>query len=53
MKLYCFERVIILRNKVSSEDVAKLANVSQSTVSRAFTPNASISAEAKEKVLKA
>lgn len=53
MKLYCFERVIILKNKVSSEDVAKLANVSQSTVSRAFTPNASISVEAKEKVLKA
>lgn len=40
-------------NQVSAMDVAKLANVSQSTVSRAFTPNASISKKAKDKVMKA
>jgi LacI family transcriptional regulator len=36
-----------------ARDVAKLAGVSQSAVSRAFTPGASISAKTREKVLKA
>lgn len=37
---------------VSAAEVAKLANVSQSTVSRVFTPGASVSEKTKEKVLK-
>ncbi len=37
----------------TSEDVARLANVSQSAVSRAFTPGASVSQKTREKVLKA
>ncbi|WP_282608541.1 LacI family DNA-binding transcriptional regulator [Pelagibius sp. Alg239-R121] len=37
----------------TSGDVAKLAKVSQSAVSRTFTPGASVSAETREKVLKA
>lgn len=39
--------------RVSSVDVAKLAGVSQSAVSRCFTPGASISEKSREKVLKA
>jgi DNA-binding LacI/PurR family transcriptional regulator len=38
---------------VTSVDVAKRAGVSQSAVSRTFTPGASVSAKTKEKVLKA
>lgn len=38
---------------VTSGDVAKLAKVSQSAVSRALTPGASISVKTREKVLKA
>jgi len=38
---------------VTSGDVARLANVSQSSVSRAFTPGASVSAQTREKVLRA
>lgn len=38
---------------VTSGDVARLANVSQSAVSRTFTPGASVSPATKEKVLKA
>ena len=37
----------------TSQDVAKHAQVSQSAVSRAFTPGASVSAATREKVLKA
>lgn len=37
----------------TSGDVAKLAQVSQSAVSRTFTPGASVSADTREKVLKA
>ncbi|MBO6540336.1 MAG: LacI family DNA-binding transcriptional regulator [Rhizobiaceae bacterium] len=37
----------------TSEDVARLAKVSQSAVSRAFTPGASVSPATREKVLKA
>ena len=37
----------------TSGDVAKLAKVSQSAVSRTFTPGASVSADTREKVLKA
>ena len=41
-------------NKViSAWDVARLANVSQSTVSRVFTPGASVSEKTRERVLKA
>ncbi|WP_305986043.1 LacI family DNA-binding transcriptional regulator [Roseibium sp. MMSF_3544] len=39
--------------KVTSVDVAKLAGVSQSAVSRVFTPGASVSPKMAEKVLKA
>lgn len=39
--------------RVSSVDVAKLAGVSQSAVSRCYTPGASISEKSREKVLKA
>ncbi len=39
--------------KVTSFDVARLANVSRAAVSRTFTPNASVSPETREKVLKA
>lgn len=38
---------------VTSGEVAKLAKVSQSAVSRAFTPGASVSEKTREKVLKA
>lgn len=41
------------RKVTSAMDVAKAANVSQSTVSRVFTPGASVSEEARRKVLKA
>ncbi|MEX6339885.1 LacI family DNA-binding transcriptional regulator [Staphylococcus arlettae] len=39
--------------KNSAKEVANLAQVSQSTVSRVFTPNTSVSENTKEKVLKA
>ncbi len=39
--------------KVTSNDVARLAGVSQSTVSRIFTPGASVSPKTREKVLAA
>lgn len=39
--------------RVSSVDVARLAGVSRSAVSRAFTPGASVSPETREKVYKA
>lgn len=38
---------------VTSHDVARLAGVSRAAVSRSFTPNASVSAETREKVYKA
>lgn len=41
------------RGFVSAQQVADLAGVSRSAVSRAFTPGASISAEAREKVMQA
>jgi DNA-binding LacI/PurR family transcriptional regulator len=40
-------------NRVRSIDVARLAGVSRSAVSRTFTPNAYVSPETREKVLKA
>ncbi|MDG0841854.1 LacI family transcriptional regulator [Staphylococcus equorum] len=40
------------KKNVSAEMVAKKANVSQSTVSRVFTPGKSVSEETKQKVLK-
>ena len=39
-------------HKVTASEVARLAGVSKWTVSRAFTPGASISAYAREQVLK-
>lgn len=42
-----------MKNKIiSAMEVAKLANVSQSTVSRVFTPGASVSEKTRKKVLK-
>ncbi|MEZ5535642.1 MAG: LacI family DNA-binding transcriptional regulator [Thiolinea sp.] len=41
------------KTSVTSTDVAKLANVSQSAVSRTFTPGASVSEETRDKVLAA
>jgi DNA-binding LacI/PurR family transcriptional regulator len=41
------------KNWVTSVDVAKLAGVSRSAVSRTFTPGASVAPETREKVLKA
>lgn len=41
------------RQKVTSLDVARLAGVSQSAVSRVFTPGASVSKKTRDKVLKA
>lgn len=38
---------------ITSGDVAKLASVSQSAVSRAFTPGASVAPETRERILKA
>ncbi len=41
------------KDSVTSEDVARLAQVSQAAVSRAFTPGASVSEATKERVLAA
>lgn len=41
------------RKRVTSYDVARLANVSQSAVSRAFRPGLSVSDKTREKVMKA
>ena len=41
------------KSRVTSHNVAKLAGVSRSAVSRTFTPNASVSSATKEKVIKA
>jgi DNA-binding LacI/PurR family transcriptional regulator len=41
------------KDSVTSDDVARLANVSQSAVSRAFTPGASVSEGTRERVLAA
>lgn len=41
------------RNRVTSYDVARLAGVSQPTVSRAFTPGASITKDKRDRVLAA
>jgi len=41
------------KNSATSADVALLAKVSQSAVSRTFTPGGSVSAETRERVLKA
>lgn len=42
-----------IKKRVSSIDVARLAGVSQSAVSRTFTPNGSVSQKTKDKVLAA
>ncbi|WP_339164546.1 LacI family DNA-binding transcriptional regulator [Siminovitchia sp. FSL H7-0308] len=43
----------MVKKVVSATEVAKLANVSQSTVSRVFTPGASVSEKTRKKVLEA
>ena len=42
-----------MKRKPSSRDVAQLAGVSQSAVSRAFTPGSSVKASTREKILRA
>jgi DNA-binding LacI/PurR family transcriptional regulator len=42
-----------IKGRITSTDVARLAGVSQSAVSRTFTPGASVAAETREKVLAA
>lgn len=42
-----------IRSRATSNDVASLAGVSQSAVSRAFTPGSSISEEKKQRILEA
>jgi len=42
-----------MNRRITSEDVARLAGVSQATVSRVFTPGASVSTKAREKVERA
>ena len=42
-----------MKGHVTSIDVARLANVSQSAVSRTFTPGASVSEATREKVMDA
>lgn len=46
------EGFLMSRQRVSASQVAKLANVSQSTVSRVFTPGASVSEKARKRVMK-
>ncbi len=41
------------RRRITSEDVAELAGVSRSAVSRTFTPGASVSAEMRDRVVQA
>jgi len=41
------------KKRVTSYDVARVAGVSQSAVSRAFRPGLSVSAKTKDKVMKA
>jgi len=43
----------VTKSSPTSEDVARLAQVSQSAVSRTFTPGASVSQKTRERVLKA
>jgi DNA-binding LacI/PurR family transcriptional regulator len=43
----------MLKDKVTSNEVARVAGVSQSAVSRAFTPGASVSEATRKKILKA
>lgn len=47
------DRTVGAKTRATSIDVAKLAGVSQSAVSRAFTPGTSISRQARAKVLEA
>lgn len=45
--------MLSMKSNVTSIDVARLANVSQSAVSRTFTPGASVSEATREKVMEA
>ncbi|XXL51533.1 LacI family DNA-binding transcriptional regulator [Mammaliicoccus lentus] len=38
-----------MRKKISSDQIAELAQVSQSTVSRAFDPDSNVSAKTRKK----
>lgn len=42
-----------IRRRITSDDVAELAGVSRSAVSRTFTPGASVSAEMRDRVMRA
>ncbi|MEF1213240.1 LacI family DNA-binding transcriptional regulator, partial [Vibrio alginolyticus] len=42
-----------IKHVVTSKDVAKMAGVSQSTVSRVFVPGSSVSEKTKQKVFEA
>src|SRR5213080_1600932 len=44
-------RKLLMQKNVTASDVAKYLGMSQSTVSRVFTPGASVSEETKKKVL--
>ncbi|MBB3769933.1 DNA-binding LacI/PurR family transcriptional regulator [Angulomicrobium tetraedrale] len=48
-----FSDEVVARRFVSAQQVAELAGVSRSAVSRAFTPGASIAAETRQKVMQA
>lgn len=43
------ERGLAMSKKISSKKIAELANVSQSTVSRAFDPKSGVSTETRKK----
>ncbi|VAW21564.1 hypothetical protein MNBD_ALPHA11-1410, partial [hydrothermal vent metagenome] len=47
------QKKVRVRRAPTETDVAKLAGVSQSAVSRAFTPGASVAKTTREKILKA
>lgn len=49
----CLKPRIMGKGRITSIDVARLANLSQSAVSRTFTPGASVSEETRRRVLEA
>ncbi len=47
-----YTKILIMAKKVTSKIVAEIAGVSQSAVSRVFTPGASVSQDTREKIIK-